>query len=156
VLTYRPVTYPGRAQTDPESQPAVRPASRDITGLVLLCFGIELVGVSLLMIVSPTTFYAHVAPFGADNSHYIRDAATFQITLGICALFAARRPQWHVPVLAILSLQFALHSINHLVDIDGSDPSWLGPGTFIALASSTALLVWLLIRALGRQAGDTG
>ena len=144
LITYRPVTY--------EAEPGPRAAARrDLVGVALLCFGIYLVALSLLMLVSPGTFFTEIGPFGARNDHYIRDAATFQIALGVGALIAARLPSWRVPVLGLLCLQFALHSVNHLIDIDGSDPAWLGPADFGALAIAAALLAWLLTRALRQQ-----
>jgi hypothetical protein len=144
VVTYRPVTY--GAEPGPRAE-----ARSDFVGVALLCVGVYLVGFSLLMLISPATFFAEIAPFGARNDHYIRDAATFQIALGAGALMAARRPSWRVPVLGLLCLQFALHSVNHLIDIDASDPAWLGPADFGALAIATALLAWLLTRALRQQ-----
>jgi hypothetical protein len=45
-----------------------------------------------------------------------------------------------------MTLQFALHSINHLVDIADADPGWVGYFDFFALAAATlqlAGLIWL-------------
>ena len=63
------------------------------------------------------------------------DLATFYLALGAVALVAVRRASWRVPVLALALVQYALHSLNHLIDIGESDPSWLGPANFVRCCS---------------------
>ncbi len=91
---------------------------------------------------------------GAERSanHYIRGGATFQLALGAGDLVAARRRDWRLPVLMMLTLQFVLHAINHLND--SANPRWLGVANFVALAASAALVGWLLRRASARTMGQ--
>jgi len=60
----------------------------------------------------------------------------------------------------ISAVQFALHSINHLVDIDTAHPAWKGYFDFFSLAASTFLiagLLWLaLAEAKTRASGHKG
>ncbi len=56
---------------------------------------------------------------------------------------AARRPAWRVPILAITTIQYALHSLNHLLDIAKAHPAWTGYFNFFSLAAATVLLAWL-------------
>lgn len=114
----------------------------------LAAVGLYLIGVSVLALVSPATFFAEIGPFGTRNDHYTRDGATFQLALGIAALVATRRADWRVPVIVTLAIQFLLHTVNHLVDIDEADPHWLGPADFAGLALGTVLLAVLLRRVL--------
>jgi hypothetical protein len=72
------------------------------------------------------------------------DLAAFYLALGAVALVAVRRERWRVPVLTLALIQYALHSLNHLIDIGDSDPSWLGPANFVSLVLTTALLGWML------------
>jgi hypothetical protein len=44
-------------------------------------------------------------------------------------------------------VQFGLHSVNHLVDIDTAHPEWVGYFDFFSLGAATAQLVWLLSSA---------
>jgi hypothetical protein len=111
-------------------------------------FAIYSVALAVFMAAAPHAFYAHVGPFGSRNDHYIRDTATFSAAIGVGLLIALRRPAWRVPMLAVTTVQFALHSINHLVDIDKAHPAWNGYFDFFALAAATALLGWLLRIAL--------
>jgi hypothetical protein len=41
-------------------------------------------------------------------------------------------------------LQYALHSLNHLIDVGEADPEWLGPGNLVSLLVATGLLAWML------------
>jgi hypothetical protein len=45
-------------------------------------------------------------------------------------------------------LHWGLHALSHLLDIGEADPERLGPFDFGALAIGTAVLGWLLWRAL--------
>ena len=62
-------------------------------------------------------------------------------------VLSLRRPSWRVPVLALTTVQYALHSLNHLIDIGSAHPAWAGYFDFFSLALATALLAWLLSRA---------
>ena len=115
-------------------------------GLVVLAgFNIAL---AIFMAVAPHAFYTAIGPFGPFNDHYVRDVATFQAAIGIALLVAVRRPAWRVPVLGLTAIQFALHSVNHLLDIAKAHPAWTGYFDFISLAATTGVLAWLLTLAL--------
>jgi hypothetical protein len=113
-----------------------------VAGLVL--FAAYHLGLAVFMAAAPHRFYTAIGPFGAENSHYVRDVATFSAALGVGLAIAVRRVSWRVPVLAITTIQFALHSVNHLVDIGGAHPAWTGYFDFFSLAASSVLLAWLL------------
>jgi len=99
------------------------------------------------MAIAPHAFYTDVGPFGAANDHYIRDVATYNAALAFAFAVAVRRPSWRVPVLALTTVQFALHSLNHLVDIDRAHSVWNGYFDFFSLSALTVLLAWLWRRA---------
>jgi hypothetical protein len=100
-------------------------------------------GLALLMAVAPHTFYTAVGPFGVFNGHYIRDVASFSGAIGIGLALSLSRLSWRVPVLAVTTIQYALHSLNHLLDIDKAHPLWEGYFDFFSLAAGTLLLAWL-------------
>lgn len=130
---------------DPGTPATVR---RDFVAIGLVAFGLYQVALALLMVVAPGTFFEEIGPFGVQNDHYIRDNATFGLALGAGALAAVRLPAWRVPVLAVLLLQFGLHTVNHLVDIGEAEPESTGVIDFVLLAGATLVLGGLLRRAL--------
>jgi hypothetical protein len=114
----------------------------------LLAFAAYSFATAALMVLSPHTFFTDIGPFGVQNDHYLRDTATFYAAFGAALLVAYRRVEWRTPVLCCLALQFALHSLNHLVDIGAAHPYWLGPADFISLSLATVALVWLARESL--------
>lgn len=110
----------------------------------IVYFALYYLGLALFMAVSPRAFYEAIGPFGGFNAHYIRDVASFEAALGVGLAIAVRRPSWRVPALALSTVQFALHSVNHLIDVGDAHPAWVGYFDFASLAASTLLLLWLL------------
>jgi hypothetical protein len=107
----------------------------------LIAFAVYHFAIAALMVFAPHAFFTDIGPFGVQNDHYLRDTATFNIAFGAALLVAYWRPSWRTPVLCCVALQFGLHTVNHLVDIDAAHPRWLGPADFISLA--TLALAWL-------------
>jgi len=109
----------------------------------LLAFAAYHFAIAALMVFAPHTFFSDVGPFGVQNDHYLADTATFNAAFGATLLIAYARPSWRTPILFCVTLQFALHTINHLADIGDAHPHWLGPFDFVSLALGTAVLAWL-------------
>jgi uncharacterized protein YjeT (DUF2065 family) len=104
----------------------------------------------LFAFLAPGAFYDTVAPFPPENHHVLRDVGTWQIALGLVALLAIRRPAWHVPILGVFALQYGLHAVSHLIDIDAADPDWNGPVTFALLTLAALVLAALAVREARR------
>jgi hypothetical protein len=109
----------------------------------LLAFAAIDLGLALFMAVAPHAFYRAIGPFGQRNDHYVRDIATFYGAIGVALALAASRPGWRAPALAVSTIQFALHSLNHLLDIARAHPVWVGYVDFFSLLTGTAMLAWL-------------
>jgi hypothetical protein len=97
-----------------------------------------------LLWLAPGFFHDEIGPFGARNDHYMGDLAAWYLALGAVAFLAVGRATWRVPVLALSFIQYALHSLNHLIDVGEADPEWLGPADLAALVLTTILLAWML------------
>jgi hypothetical protein len=110
----------------------------------LAAFAVVELGLAIFMAAAPHAFYTSIGPFGASNEHYLRDVSTFYAALGAGAAISIRRPSWRIPVLAMTTIQFGLHSVNHLLDIGKADPGWIGYFDFFSLAAATLQLAWLL------------
>jgi hypothetical protein len=121
-----------------------RPAVLQALPALLWTFGAVQIAIGLMQWLLPGTFFEQVGPFGARNDHYLGDVATFYLALGVVLIVAARRPSWRIPVLALALIQYALHTLNHLIDIGESDPGYLGPLDFALLALGTAGLAYVL------------
>jgi len=118
--------------------------------ILLTVFALGQLVLGILLWVTPGFFYDEIGPFGARNDHYMGDVATFYLALGAVALVAVRRTSWRVPVLALALVQYALHSLNHLIDIGESDPGWVGPADFASLTLTAVLVVWMLRQEVAR------
>ena len=121
-----------------------------MVALGLVVFGVYNLALGLFMIVAPGPFYELIGPFGPRNDHYTRDNATFALALGIAALVAVRMERWRVPVLVILAAQFALHALNHLVDIGAARPRSAGPIDFALITLGAIVAAALALRAWRR------
>jgi presenilin-like A22 family membrane protease len=116
----------------------------------LIAFAAVQIALGLLLWLTPGFFYDEIGPFGARNDHYMADVATFYLALGAATLVAVRRESWRVPVLALALGQYALHSLNHLIDIGESDPGWIGPADFVSLTLGALLVAWMLKQETAR------
>jgi hypothetical protein len=105
--------------------------------------GVQVLIGALLWLV-PGFFHDEIGPYGARNDHYMGDLATWYLALGAALFVAVRRVSWRVPVLAFSFVHYALHSLNHLIDVGEADPSWLGPANLVSLVLATGLLAWML------------
>jgi peptidoglycan/LPS O-acetylase OafA/YrhL len=113
---------------------------------LLTLFGAAQVLLGLLLWLTPGFFFDQIGPYPPRNDHYMADLATFYLALGAVALASVSRERWRVPVLTLALIQYALHSLNHLIDIGGAEPEWLGPANFVSLVITTVLLGWMVTR----------
>ena len=111
---------------------------------LLAAFAAVQVLTGALLWLAPGFFHDEIGPYGARNDHYMGDLATWYLALGAAAFVALRRAAWRVPGLAVLFLQYALHSVNHLIDVGEAEPGWLGPANLVSLVLATLLLGWML------------
>ncbi|HWX75156.1 MAG TPA: hypothetical protein VNZ05_07615 [Solirubrobacteraceae bacterium] len=140
-------------QQRPRALPSERELARsDVLTAALALLALYDLALAVFMAAAPHAFFAHVGPFGTRNDHYIRDTATFSAAIGVGLVVALRRPSWRVPMLAISTVQFGLHSANHLLDIAKAHPAWNGYFDFFSLAAATVLLAGLLRLALAQSA----
>ncbi len=117
---------------------------RDRIGVLLLLFGLSQLILGAVMALAPGTFFSEIGPYAPRNDHYIRDVATFYLALGALGVVSWRRPAWRVPVLTFALVQYALHLVNHVLDVNDADPKALGPVNVASLALTGALLAWML------------
>ena len=106
--------------------------------------GVTQLAIGVWLALGPNSFVDNIAPYGPADHHFLRDLATFQAGIGIALLAAVGRPSWRVPILFTALAMNALHTINHLFDIGGTDPSWLGYVNFVSLLLLTGAYAFLI------------
>ncbi|MBA3261480.1 MAG: hypothetical protein H0T69_03195 [Thermoleophilaceae bacterium] len=112
--------------------------------ILLLVFAVTQLVLGALLWLTPGFFFDDIGPYGVRNDHYMGDLATWYLALGGVALVAVSRPGWRLPVLVLAFVQYALHSVNHLIDVGDADPEWLGPVNLVSLVLTSVLLGWML------------
>lgn len=132
----------------------MRPALSDPAGASLRLIAAALFATMAWMLVSPAGFHSGFAGFGEPNSHFIRDTATFILPIAVALWMAASRPNWRVPVLGLALAQNGLHILNHIADVNNSEPGWHGPANLAALLV-LELALWQILR-IHRHREPTG
>jgi hypothetical protein len=115
-------------------------------GAVLLVFAAISIVTGLAMAFATGTFFEEIAPYEPRSDHFIRDLATYSFASGVVFAIAAYRRSWRLPVLVYATLQYGLHAVNHLVDIDETDPERLGITAFVYISVGAVVLGALLWR----------
>lgn len=115
--------------------------------MALGILGVTQLLIGVWLAVGPDSFVDEIAAFGPAEHHFLRDIATFQAGIGIALLAAVGRPAWRVPILFAALAQSALHTVNHLFDIGGTDPGWQGPVNFVSLLLLTGAYAYLMQEA---------
>jgi hypothetical protein len=113
---------------------------------LLAVFAVAQLVLGALLWLTPGFFFDEIGPYGVRNDHYMGDLATWYLALGVVTLVAVRHAAWRLPVLALAFVQYALHSVNHLIDVGEADPEWLGPANLASLVLTCVLLA-LMLRA---------
>ncbi|MCW2994374.1 MAG: hypothetical protein JWQ18_1869 [Conexibacter sp.] len=129
------------------SSPTARARAGALRAGVLAVAAIQLV-TGLALALTPRAFYDAIADFGPRNEHDLRDMAAFYLASAIVLAIAAGRPSWRAPALALVGLQFALHALNHLLDVGNGDPGWIGPLDLASLALGALVLGGLYLEAV--------
>jgi hypothetical protein len=107
---------------------------------VLMVIAVYHLLLGALMIFAPGAFYDSLGKFPPKNEHYIKDVSTFYIAMGVVVFISVRRRSWRVPVLVFITLEYAIHTLNHLVDVGKASSDFTGWFDFFALAAATVIL----------------
>ena len=110
---------------------------------ILLVAAVYHLLLAAFMFFAPRAFYDTLGKFPPRNDHYTKDVATFYIALGLVFYVSVHRRSWRTPVLVFAALEYALHAINHLVDVHEASSDLTGWFDFFALAAIALLLAAL-------------
>ena len=92
------------------------------------------VGLGLLGLLAPGTFFEEIGPYAPQNDHYIGDLGAYNVAAGFGVAMAAMRPEWRVPILVVGAVLNGLHAINHLFDIGEASSDAKGIFDTVSLA----------------------
>ena len=126
------------------------PRPERLAPALLGVLGVVEIALGAWMVLAPHSFFDALGAFGTYNEHYVRDAATFTLALGIVALLAVSRPAWWPAALALGTAQFGLHAVNHVVDAGKADKLATGVFDAVSLAAVAIVLGWTFL-ALERR-----
>jgi hypothetical protein len=88
-----------------------------------------------VMFFAPGAFYDSFGKFPPENHHYIKDVGTFYLPLGFVFLVSVRARSWRTPVLVFAALEYAIHAVNHLIDVQKAGSDFVGWFDFFAIAA---------------------
>lgn len=95
-------------------------AGRDRWKALLLALAALNVANAVWMLADPHLWYtdlpADVPDFGPYNEHFVRDLGFVFLTLGGALAWAARRPEWRLPLVAVTAAFYFLHAAGHVFD----------------------------------------
>ena len=101
---------------------------------ILLVIAIYHLALGAFMFFAPGAFYDSLGKFPPQNDHYTKDVATFYIALGVVFYASVRLRSWRTPLLALTALEYALHALNHLIDVNDAASDFTGWFDFFSLA----------------------
>jgi hypothetical protein len=107
---------------------------------VLLVAAVYHLILGAFMFFAPGAFYDSLGKFGVKNVHYVKDVATFYVALGVVLYMSMRIRSWRVPLLFFTTLEYALHTINHLLDVGKAATDARGWFAVFSLALLTLIL----------------
>ena len=113
---------------------------------VLLVVGVSQLAVGVLAFFAPGAFYDLVAAYPPENHHFLKDIGSWNVALGAIAIYGAGRPDWQVPLLGFLALQYGLHTISHIVDLNDAEEDWQGWFALVTQGFGTIVLAALFLR----------
>jgi hypothetical protein len=83
---------------------------------VTIASGLNYTFAGLALIFAPEWFFNNIGPYAPYNRHYMGDAGTFLLPLGIALLWAVTAPHRYRIVLIMNAGLSMMHALNHLYD----------------------------------------
>jgi hypothetical protein len=103
---------------------------------ILVAVGLVYIVVAGLLLLAPLWFYENVGSYPPYNRHFIGDAGSFMLGLGLALLWALRDPVRYRAMIAIVGIASLVHAINHVID-----DFILNPSTFSIVANISLFIV---------------
>ena len=111
----------------------------------LVAGGIFYMAVAGVLLFAPLWFFENVGNYPPYNRHFIGDAGSFMLGLGLMLLWAARNPTRYRAMIAIVGAASLVHAINHVIDdfiLNPTTFSIVGNIALFILAFAILLAAW--------------
>jgi hypothetical protein len=102
----------------------------------LVAGGVLYVVTAAALLFAPVWFFENVGSYAPYNRHFIGDAGSFVLALGLVLLWAVRDPIRYRGMIAIVGLSSLAHAINHVMD-----DFVLNPSTFSIVSNLSLFIV---------------
>ena len=138
---------------------ATTTARRDLMFWTLLALAAGTAANAAWMLTDPGAWYrelpAGVPDTGPYNEHFVRDIGCAFATIALALGWAAWRPRWRVPLVAIAAVFLVAHAALHVFDtlrgfLDADHWALDLPGVY-APAALLAVLAWTAFRSDRRE-----
>ena len=138
---------------------AAATARRDLLFWTLLALAAGNAANAAWMLVDPGAWYrelpAGVPDTGPYNEHFVRDIGCAFATVALALGWAAWRPRWRVPLVAVAAVFLVAHAALHVFDtlrgfLDADHWALDLPGVY-APAALLAVLTWAAFRSDRRE-----
>jgi hypothetical protein len=91
---------------------------RPLDRWVLLLLGAGAAVNGLFMLFTSEGWFTRIAAYtGPFNVHLVQDVGAAYVTAGIASLWAARAPEWRLPLATCALLFIGIHGAIHLVEV---------------------------------------
>jgi hypothetical protein len=101
------------------------------------------VGLGVMQLLAPGTFFEEIGNYGIENSHYIGDVGAFTLAFGVALAIAVVRPAWRAPLLWLGALWYGFHAINHAFDTGEAKSEARGWSDTLLIAFGALAAAWL-------------
>ncbi len=111
----------------------------------LVAGGIFYIAVAAVLLLVPAWFYEAIAMYPPYNRHFMGDAGSFMLGLGLMLVWGMRSPVRYRAMIAIVGIATLVHAINHIIDDFILNPTTLSISGNIALfiiAFAILLAAW--------------
>lgn len=111
----------------------------------LVAGGIFYIAVAAVLLFAPLWFYESIAMYPPYNRHFMGDAGSFMLGLGLTLAWAVRNPIRYRAMIAIVGIASLVHAINHIIDdfiLNPTTFSILGNIALFIIAFAILLAAW--------------
>jgi len=90
---------------------------------IAVAVGVAYVASALGLLLAPGWFFDNIGNYPPFNRHFMGDAGSFLLPLGLGLLWAARDTARHRAIIALVGIGSLVHAMNHVIEDFITNPS---------------------------------